>query len=81
MICADIFQSIDTFVDEVHWEETDGAKCDKVRALKLDNDEWQRVSLFLGLLAVCVSYRFKFLMCQCGDTLPACRQRAASIFI
>ena len=35
-------------------------KRDKIRALKLDNDEWQRVSTFLGLLAVCTSSTFLF---------------------
>ncbi len=54
--CSLIFQSIDTFIDELRWEETDGSKRDKICALKLDTDEWQRVSLFLGLLAVHVSY-------------------------
>jgi hypothetical protein len=45
-------QSVDVFVDELRWEETDGSKRDKIRALKLDNDEWQRVNIFLGLLSV-----------------------------
>lgn len=43
------------FVDELRWEETEGTKRDKIRALKLDNDEWERVRLFLGLLSVCIS--------------------------
>ena len=46
------FQCIDTFIDELRWDETDGVKRDKIRALKLNNDEWQCVGLFLGLLAV-----------------------------
>ena len=49
-------QSIDTFVDELCWEETDAAKHDKIHVLKLDSDEWKCVNMFLGLLAVCVSY-------------------------
>lgn len=49
-------QSIDTFVDELHWEETDAAKCDKIRALELDSDKWKCIDMFIGLLAVCVSY-------------------------
>jgi len=47
------FQSIDVFIDELRWDETDSSKRDKIRALKLDNDEWQRVNIFLGLLSVC----------------------------
>jgi hypothetical protein len=49
-------QSVDIFVDELCWEETDLSKHDKIRALKLDNDEWQRVNMFLGLLSVCLLY-------------------------
>jgi hypothetical protein len=41
------------FVDELRWEETEPAKRDKIRALKLDDEEWKRVDMFLGLLAVC----------------------------
>jgi hypothetical protein len=40
------------FIDELRWEE-EGSKRDKIRELKLDNDEWERVSIFLGLLSVC----------------------------
>ncbi|KAF8816169.1 hypothetical protein BYT27DRAFT_7077698 [Phlegmacium glaucopus] len=32
---------VDTFIDELRWEETDSSKRDKIRALKLDDDEWQ----------------------------------------
>jgi hypothetical protein len=49
-------QSVDIFVDELRWEETDLSKRDKIRALKLDDDEWQRVNMFLGLLSVCLLY-------------------------
>ena len=45
-------QSVDVFVDELRWEETDGSKRDKIRVLKLDNDTWGRVNIFLGLLSV-----------------------------
>ena len=51
-----ILQSVDTFVDELRWEETDGARRDKIRGLKLNSDEWQRVNMFLGLLAVRLSH-------------------------
>ena len=49
------FQSVDLFVDELCWGETSVLKRDKIRALKLDNDEWQWVNVFLGLLSVCMS--------------------------
>lgn len=42
---------IDTFIDELLREETDSSTRDKIRALKLDGDEWQNVSTFLSLLA------------------------------
>jgi hypothetical protein len=45
-------QCIDTFVDELRWEEDDSAKRDKIRELKLRGEEWERVNLFLGLLSV-----------------------------
>ena len=57
-IGAHVLQFVDTFIDELRWEETDGAKRDKIRALKLDNDEWQRINTFLGLLAVRILYTF-----------------------
>ena len=43
---------MDTFIDELRWEEQDSAKCDKIRELKLTSEEWARVTTFLGLLAV-----------------------------
>jgi hypothetical protein len=49
-------QSVDIFVDELRWEETNLSKRDKIRALKLDDDEWQRVNMFLGLLSVRLLY-------------------------
>jgi len=49
-------QFVDTFVDELRWEETDTSKRDKIRALKLDDNEWQRVNVFLGLLTVYTTY-------------------------
>ena len=48
------FKYINTFVDELCWEETDGTKCNKICVLKLDNNEWEQVSLFLGLLSVSI---------------------------
>ena len=45
---------MDTFIDELQWEEQDSAKRDKIRELKLTSEEWARVTTFLGLLAVCV---------------------------
>lgn len=44
------------FVDELRWEETEGTKHDKIHVLKLNNDEWEQVGLFLGLLSVCILY-------------------------
>src|SRR5258708_28595369 len=70
------FQSIDIFVDELRWEETDVSKCDKIRALKLNNEEWHRVNVFLGLLSVCLQY---ILVVDISDTLQSCRQFIASI--
>ena len=49
-------QCIDNFVDELRWEEADSEKRDKIRELKLNGEEWGRVSTFLGLLSVCLSY-------------------------
>ena len=53
-----ILQHIDNFVDELRWEETDSAKCDKICELKLSQDEWERVATFLGLLSVSLSYNY-----------------------
>ena len=46
-------QHIDTLIDKLRWEEADSSKHDKIRTLKLDEDEWQNVSTFLSLLAIC----------------------------
>ncbi|KAG6876029.1 hypothetical protein C0993_006142 [Termitomyces sp. T159_Od127] len=43
-------EHVDTFVEELRWEETDPSKHDKIRALKLTKDEWTRVHLFTDLL-------------------------------
>ena len=43
---------MDTFVDELRWEEQDSAKRDKIRELKLMGEEWVQVNMFLGLLSV-----------------------------
>jgi hypothetical protein len=53
-------QCVDTFVDELRWEEQDSAKRDKIRELKLTSEEWVRVNTFLGLLSV----RFSFYFCS-----------------
>ena len=67
-LCSPFSQFVDTFIDELRWEETDGSKRDKIRALKLDAVEWERVDLFVGLLAVRVSYKS---VAQISNTLPA----------
>lgn len=74
-----LLQFVDTFVDELRWEETEPAKRDKIRALKLDTEEWKRVDTFLDLLAVCISLALVIQICEI--VLSACRQRATSIFI
>ncbi|KAG6863764.1 hypothetical protein C0993_010432, partial [Termitomyces sp. T159_Od127] len=43
-------EHVDTFVEELHWEETDPSKYDKIQALKLTKDEWTWVHLFTDLL-------------------------------
>ena len=45
---------VDVFVDELRWEEDDSVTRDKIRELKLTSDEWVRVTIFLGLLGVCL---------------------------
>ena len=50
-------QCVDTFVDELRWDEQDSAKHDKLHELKLTSEEWARVHIFLGLLGVCVCFR------------------------
>jgi len=65
----DILQSVDTFVDELRWEETDAAKRDKIRGLKLDSDEWQRVNMFLGLLAVRLSHTLAIYKISYNNTI------------
>jgi hypothetical protein len=52
LILLRISQCVDTFVDELRWEEQDSVKRDKIRELKLTGEEWARVSTFLGLLSV-----------------------------
>jgi hypothetical protein len=44
---------VDTFVDELQWEEQDSSKRDKIRELKLTSEEWGCINTFLGLLSVC----------------------------
>jgi hypothetical protein len=55
-------QLVDTFVDELRWEESDGVKREKIRELKLNKEEWEQVDAFLSLLTVrlsCISVWFK----------------------
>jgi hypothetical protein len=40
-------QCIDSFVEELRWEEVDSSRRDKIRELKLSAEEWQRVNVFL----------------------------------
>lgn len=51
-IVLTVLQCVDKFVDELQWEENDSSKCDKIRELKLNTEEWGRVSTFLDLLSV-----------------------------
>ena len=39
-------------MDELHWEEQDLGKRDKLHEMKLSAEEWERVNSFLGLLSV-----------------------------
>lgn len=52
---------IDTFVYELGLRESNLTKRAKIDALKLSNDEWDRVKLFTSLLAV----RYWFVCLQC----------------
>jgi hypothetical protein len=79
IIRYNLIQSVDTFVDELRWEETDAVKRDKIRPLKLDGDEWQCVNMFCGLLAVCISHTLPIQIYE--TTILARRQRTASLFI
>ena len=49
---------VDEFIDELHWEEKDSAKRDKIPELKLIPEEWDRVKLFQGLLAVGLQFKY-----------------------
>jgi hypothetical protein len=50
---------VNAFVYAMALDENDAMKHDKLIALKLTTSEWERVELFLGLLAVRVfSIRF-----------------------
>ncbi|KAG6893873.1 hypothetical protein C0993_012781, partial [Termitomyces sp. T159_Od127] len=42
---------VNTFIDELRWEETDSSKRDKIRLLKLDEKEWTQVNSFMDLLS------------------------------
>jgi len=64
---------VDIFVDELRWEESDGQKQDRIRVLKLNNDEWERVNMFLGLLTVCSSCICLVQITNTADTLLACQ--------
>jgi hypothetical protein len=60
-----ILQHIDTFINDLRWDEADTSKQDKIRALKLKPEEWDRVDTFLGLLTVCTSFSLcgRYLIC------------------
>jgi hypothetical protein len=51
---------VDRFVVDLSWEEADPQKSDKIRQLKLNKDEWERIHLFLSLLSVCSTYPIFF---------------------
>ena len=51
-----IFQHVNAFVYAMALDENDATKHDKLIALKLATNEWERVELFLGLLTVCFSF-------------------------
>ena len=52
MFLGKFLQCVDAFVDDLRWDEKDLSKREKIRELKLTNEEWVRVSTFLGLLSV-----------------------------
>ncbi|KAG6871411.1 hypothetical protein C0995_004884 [Termitomyces sp. Mi166 len=45
-------EHINTFINELHWEETDSLKRNKIHMLKLDN-KWTWVQSFMDLLIIC----------------------------
>jgi hypothetical protein len=47
-----LIKSVDTFVSHMAQDEPDCAKCAKLDALQLSDDEWERFQLFLSLLGV-----------------------------
>ena len=47
---------MDEFVYEIAREESDLEKRRKIDALKLTEEEWKRVKLFMDLLRVCFNY-------------------------
>jgi hypothetical protein len=49
------FQHVDSFVLKLAEEEKDRIKRQKLMNLQLGKDEWERVTRFLNLLAVCHS--------------------------
>lgn len=53
-------QCVDSFVDDLRWEERDSAKRDKLRELKLTSEEWARVTTFLGLLSVRLTFIYVY---------------------
>ncbi|KAN0118456.1 hypothetical protein V8E52_005186 [Russula decolorans] len=44
-------ECVNDFINELYWDEKDQAKRYKICNLKLTDDEWARVSAFLGLLS------------------------------
>jgi hypothetical protein len=71
-------QCVNTFVDELRWEEQDSSKRDKIHELKLTSEEWGCVNTFLSLLSVRLLRVGHFKM---PDSSLACRQCSASLFL
>lgn len=55
-------QHVDAFVRAMALEENDPEKRQKLMELKLTSNEWERVELFLGLLAVCEHFIYSLLV-------------------
>jgi hypothetical protein len=72
-------QCINEFINELRWEEKESAKRDKIQELKLTPEEWDRVKLFQGLLAVgsfpaairTRSFRLHTRLCPSTPTTPS----------
>jgi hypothetical protein len=64
-----ILQCVNDFLDELYWDEKDYAKRYKIRELKLTDEEWARVSAFLGLLSV----RHQYCYCVINSNILSAR--------